>query len=154
MIKKLYSPVTRRRFLATAGAVGAGAGFALSPWPRLAYGAGNVHLRLLETTDIHVHVFPYDYYRDREDHQVGLAKIATIVDAIRAEAPNTMLLDNGDFLQGNPMGDYMAYQRGLADGDVHPIIAAMNAMDFDAATIGNHEFRVQCHPCSDLGMHQ
>jgi len=140
MIKKLYSPLTRRRFLTTAGAVGAGAGFALSPWPRLAYGAGNVHLRLLETTDIHVHVFPYDYYRDREDNQVGLAKIATLVDGIRAEAPNTMLLDNGDFLQGNPMGDYMAYQRGLAEGDVHPIIAAMNEMDFDVATIGNHEF--------------
>lgn len=140
MIKKLYSPLTRRRFLATTGAIGAGAGFALSPWPRLAYGAGNVHLRLLETTDIHVHVFPYDYYRDREDNQVGLAKIATIVDSIRAEAPNVMLLDNGDFLQGNPMGDYMAYQHGLEDGAVHPIIAAMNQMDFDAATIGNHEF--------------
>jgi 2',3'-cyclic-nucleotide 2'-phosphodiesterase/3'-nucleotidase len=51
-----------------------------------------------------------------------------------------MLLDNGDFLQGNPMGDYMAYERGMSEGDVHPMIAAMNTLGFDASTLGNHEF--------------
>ncbi len=51
-----------------------------------------------------------------------------------------MLLDNGDFLQGNPMGDYIAYERGMKEGDVHPVIAAMNALGFDASTLGNHEF--------------
>ena len=139
MIKKLYSPITRRRFLA-ASAAGTGAmSLAGSPW-RFARAAGTVQLRLLETTDVHVHVFPYDYYRDREDDTVGLAKTASIIDALRAEAPNTLLVDNGDFLQGNPMGDYMAYRKGLAEGDVHPIVKAMNAVGFDVATIGNHEF--------------
>ncbi len=51
-----------------------------------------------------------------------------------------MLIDNGDFLQGNPMGDYIAYERGMKEGDMHPIITAMNAVGYDAATIGNHEF--------------
>jgi 2',3'-cyclic-nucleotide 2'-phosphodiesterase/3'-nucleotidase len=94
----------------------------------------------METTDIHVHVLPYDYYGDRPVDTVGLARTASIIDGIRAEATNSMLLDNGDFLQGNPMGDYIAYERGMKEGDVHPIIAAMNVLGFDAATLGNHEF--------------
>ena len=50
-----------------------------------------------------------------------------------------MLLDNGDIIQGNPMGDYIAYEKGL-EGNVHPIIAAMNTLGYEAATLGNHEF--------------
>jgi 2',3'-cyclic-nucleotide 2'-phosphodiesterase / 3'-nucleotidase len=132
--------ITRRQWLA--GSALAGAGLALGtlrPFaPALA--AGEVHLRLLETSDIHVHVLPYDYYRDREDNAVGLSKIATLIQAAKAEAPNSLLLDNGDFVQGNPLGDYIAYERGLKDGDVHPMIAAMNQVGFEVATLGNHEF--------------
>ncbi len=102
--------------------------------------AGQVHLRLMETTDLHVHVFPYDYYSDKAVDTVGLARTASIIDAIRAEATNSMLLDNGDLIQGNPMGDYIAYERGMKDGDMHPIVTAMNTVGYDAATIGNHEF--------------
>ncbi len=102
--------------------------------------ANQVHLRLLETTDLHVHVMPYDYYADRPSDNVGLARTATLITAARAEAQNALLFDNGDFLQGNPMGDYIAFSRGLADGDVHPVIAAMNALGFDASTLGNHDF--------------
>ncbi|TCP60741.1 2',3'-cyclic-nucleotide 2'-phosphodiesterase/3'-nucleotidase [Rhodovulum bhavnagarense] len=98
------------------------------------------HLRLMGTTDLHMHVFPYDYYADRCADGVGLARTAAHVDAIRAEAANAMLLDSGDFLQGNPMGDYIAYERGMREGDLHPVIAAMNAVGFDAATLGNHDF--------------
>ena len=47
-----------------------------------------------------------------------------------------VLVDNGDFLQGNPMGDYIAYERGMKDGDMHPVIQAMNAVGFDASTMG------------------
>jgi len=50
------------------------------------------------------------------------------------------MLDNGDFLQGNPMGDYIAYERGMKEGDMHPVIQAMNALGYDASTLGNHEF--------------
>ena len=99
-----------------------------------------VHLRLMETTDLHVHVFPYDYYADKPRDTVGLARTASIVRDIRAEATNSILMDNGDFLQGNPMGDYIAYERGMKKGDEHPVITAMNAVGFDASTLGNHEF--------------
>src|SRR5690606_29393671 len=51
-----------------------------------------------------------------------------------------ILVDNGDFLQGNPMGDYIAYERGMKEGDVHPIVAGMNVLGYDASTLGNHEF--------------
>ena len=94
----------------------------------------------METTDLHVHVFPYDYYADHASEAVGLARAAGVIDQCRAEAANALLFDNGDFLQGNPMGDYIAYERGMQPGDGHPIIAAMNAVGYDAATVGNHEF--------------
>jgi 2',3'-cyclic-nucleotide 2'-phosphodiesterase/3'-nucleotidase len=102
--------------------------------------ANQAHLRLMETTDIHVHVMPYDYYGDKPNDTLGLARTASIIDAIRAEAGNTMLIDNGDFLQGNPLGDYMAYERGMKEGDVHPVVKAMNVLGYDAGTLGNHEF--------------
>ena len=94
----------------------------------------------METTDLHVHVFPYDYYGDHAACGIGLAGTAALIEACRAEAANALLFDNGDFLQGNPMGDYIAYERGMQPGDGHPMIAAMNAVGYDAATVGNHEF--------------
>lgn len=109
--------------------------------PFTARAASNqAHLRLMETTDIHVNVFPYDYYADKPNDTMGLARTATIIDSIRAEAANSLLIDNGDVLQGNPMGDYMAYQRGMKDGDVHPVIKAMNTLGYTVGTLGNHEF--------------
>ncbi len=103
-------------------------------------GVNIIKLRILETTDIHVHVQSYDYYRDQPDDTMGLARIASLVDKARAEARNTLLFENGDFLQGNPMGDLVASERGFKAGDTHPIIRAMNQMRFDAGTLGNHEF--------------
>jgi 2',3'-cyclic-nucleotide 2'-phosphodiesterase/3'-nucleotidase len=102
--------------------------------------AGQAHLRILSTTDLHCHVHPFDYYANRENHTMGLARTATIVTDIRAEAANTLTVDNGDYFQGNPMGDYIAYSRGMAEGDLHPVIAGMNALGYDAGTLGNHEF--------------
>jgi 2',3'-cyclic-nucleotide 2'-phosphodiesterase/3'-nucleotidase len=126
--------LNRRHFLAgTAGLL------ALHPFSVHA-AANQAHLRIMETTDLHVHVFPYDYYADKPRDTVGLARTAAIINDIRAEATNALLLDNGDFLQGNPMGDYIAYERGMKEGDMHPVIAAMNTLGFDASTLGNHEF--------------
>ena len=128
--------MSRRSFLATT----AGASMiALHPFSARA-AAGQAHLRIMETTDLHVHVWPYDYYSDRPVDTVGLARTAAHIADIRDEATNAILLDNGDFLQGNPMGDYIAYERGMKEGDMHPIITAMNTLDFDASTLGNHEF--------------
>lgn len=126
--------LNRRGFLAgTAGFI------ALHPFSARA-AANQAHLRIMETTDLHVHVYPYDYYADRAVDTVGLSRTASIIEAVRAESTNSILLDNGDFLQGNPMGDYIAYERGM-EGDVtHPVITAMNTLGFDASTLGNHEF--------------
>jgi 2',3'-cyclic-nucleotide 2'-phosphodiesterase/3'-nucleotidase len=107
--------------------------------------ANQAHLRIMETTDLHVHVFPYDYYSDRPIDTVGLARTASHIGDVRQEATNSILLDNGDFLQGNPMGDYIAYERGMKEGDMHPVIAAMNTLGFDASTLGNHEFNYGLH---------
>ncbi len=128
-------PMSRRSFLAT----GTAAVTLLHPFSARAQ-AGQAHLRIMETTDLHVHVFPYDYYADKPVDTVGLARTAAHIANIRAEATNSLLLDNGDFLQGNPMGDYIAYERGMKEGDMHPVISALNAVGIEASTLGNHEF--------------
>ena len=130
-------PAMSRRFLA--GTAAGASLIALHPFSVRA-GANQAHLRLMETTDLHVHVFPYDYYSDQPRDTVGLARTASIIADIRAEATNSLVLDNGDLIQGNPMGDYIAYERGMKEGDMHPIITAMNTLGFDASTLGNHEF--------------
>lgn len=99
-----------------------------------------VHLRLLCTTDLHAHVLPYDYYTDQRSERVGLARTASLIRAAKKEAPNTLVLDNGDFLQGTPLGDYVAEHAPLCGSTVHPVIDAMNAAGIEVATLGNHEF--------------
>ena len=129
--------LSRRAFLASGTA--AGAFILLHPFSANAQ-ANQAHLRIMETTDIHVNVLPYDYYADKPNDTMGLARTASLIDAVRKEATNAMLVDNGDFLQGNPMGDYIAYERGMKDGDYHPVIKGMNVLGYAASTLGNHEF--------------
>lgn len=100
----------------------------------------HVQLRVLETADIHVHIVDYDYFQDQPSPTVGLAKTAALIRTARAEVANSVLVDNGDLLQGNPLGDYIARQRGLDEGEIHPVYKAMNLLDYDVANIGNHEF--------------
>ncbi|NMA99403.1 MAG: bifunctional 2',3'-cyclic-nucleotide 2'-phosphodiesterase/3'-nucleotidase [Phyllobacteriaceae bacterium] len=129
--------ISRRAFLAGSASVGAIA--VMHPFAVMAQ-ANQAHLRIIETTDIHVAILPYDYYADAPNDTMGLARTASIIEEIRAEAGNAVLFDNGDLIQGNPMGDYMAYEKGLNQGDIHPAIAALNALGYDAGTLGNHEF--------------
>ncbi len=102
--------------------------------------AETVQLRVLETADIHVHVMDYDYFQDRPTVTAGLVRTATLIDEVRSEVENSVLVDNGDLLQGNPLGDFIARRRGLADGQVHPVYKAMNLLDYAVANVGNHEF--------------
>ena len=97
-------------------------------------------LRLLGTTDIHMNLVNYDYYQDKGTEQFGLAKTATLIKAARAEAKNTLLIDNGDLIQGSPMGEVVARIKPLQPGQVHPAYRVMNALRYDAANVGNHEF--------------
>lgn len=133
----LNYPVSRRSLLA--GAAASGALIMLHPFSARAQ-ANQAHLRIMETTDIHVNVLPYDYYADKANDTMGLSRTASLIAAVRKEATNAMLIDNGDLLQGNPMGDYIAYEKGLKEGDLHPIMKGMNLLGYECSTLGNHEF--------------
>ena len=99
-----------------------------------------VQLRVMETTDVHMALLNYDYYQDRVTEQYGLAKAIAVIKAARAEVPNSLLFDNGDLIQGNPLGDYVARIKPLPAGQVHPAFKVMNQLGYDAGNIGNHEF--------------
>jgi 2',3'-cyclic-nucleotide 2'-phosphodiesterase/3'-nucleotidase len=126
--------ILRRTLVGTAAA-------ALAASPAAAAPAGpRVRLRLLETSDLHMFARDFDYYRDRTDATVGLSKVAGLIDDERRGAANALLFDNGDIIQGSPLGDYIARPRGLPPGAVHPFLRAMNLLGYAAATVGNHEF--------------
>jgi 2',3'-cyclic-nucleotide 2'-phosphodiesterase/3'-nucleotidase len=113
---------------------------ALLSAPVVVAGDAKVQLRILETTDIHVHIMDYDYYQDQPSTSVGLVRTATLIKAARAEVRNSLLVDNGDLLQGNPLGDFIARERGLGPEEVHPVYKAMNLLDYTVGNVGNHEF--------------
>ncbi|USB35142.1 bifunctional 2',3'-cyclic-nucleotide 2'-phosphodiesterase/3'-nucleotidase [Paenibacillus sp. YPG26] len=101
----------------------------------------NLKLRIMETTDIHTNLMSYDYYKDQVSPTVGLVKTASLVKQAREEVKNTLLVDNGDLIQGTPLGTYVAKVDQLQEpGSVHPVYKAMNMMGYDIATFGNHEF--------------
>ncbi len=99
-----------------------------------------VKLRLLETTDLHAALVNYNYYQGKKDDRIGLIKTASLIRQARAESTNSLLFDVGDHLQGNPLGGYMAWVKGLSRRDIHPVYRAFNRLNYDAITIGNHEF--------------
>ncbi|WP_058959548.1 bifunctional 2',3'-cyclic-nucleotide 2'-phosphodiesterase/3'-nucleotidase [Type-E symbiont of Plautia stali] len=101
--------------------------------------AAKVDLRILETNDLHSNMMDFDYYKDTPTEKFGLVRTATLIQQARAEAKNSVLVDNGDIIQGSPLGDYMA-AKGLKKGDVHPVYKAMNTLDYAVGNLGNHEF--------------
>ena len=132
--------VTRRALLQASGGMVASHAASAS-----AVAPARVQLRLLGTSDLHMFIDAYDYYHARPDPTVGLAKVAGLIRTARAEAANSLLFDNGDMIQGNPLGDYMAraWSEPAAEpgiGAVHPMFRAMNLLGYDAGTLGNHEF--------------
>ncbi|WP_373355707.1 bifunctional 2',3'-cyclic-nucleotide 2'-phosphodiesterase/3'-nucleotidase [Pseudoroseicyclus sp. CXY001] len=98
------------------------------------------HVRILATSDLHMTLLPWDYFTDTEDPPIGLARCATLVRRARSGAPNAFLFDNGDFLQGNPMSDFLAELAEAGRPMANPMIGAMNLLGYDAVTLGNHEF--------------
>jgi 2',3'-cyclic-nucleotide 2'-phosphodiesterase (5'-nucleotidase family) len=93
-------------------------------------------ITLLDTTDSHGHIMPWDYYTNRPA-DLGLAKIATLVKQVRADAPDALLLDCGDTTEGTPFAYYFARKDTAKP---NPEIVAFNAMHYDAVAVGNHEF--------------
>ncbi|NHF72622.1 5'-nucleotidase C-terminal domain-containing protein [Paracoccus xiamenensis] len=91
-----------------------------------------LHLRILATTDLHMHL-------GAETATGGLARLAPLIAAERASCANVLLFDNGDLIEGTPLADELA-RAGLGPHDIHPAIAALNGLGYDAANLGNHDF--------------
>ncbi|MGW2115126.1 bifunctional metallophosphatase/5'-nucleotidase [Streptomyces zhihengii] len=152
-------PLNRRKFLERSAAAGAGAaiaGSAAAPASAAGVreqdrgrGPKRYSFTVMGTTDLHGNVFNWDYFTDKEfddkaHNDVGLAKISTLVDRVRAERGrgNTLLIDAGDTIQGTQLSYYYAKVDPITArrGPVHPMAQAMNAIGYDAAALGNHEF--------------
>ncbi|OZM73366.1 bifunctional metallophosphatase/5'-nucleotidase [Amycolatopsis antarctica] len=110
--------------------------------------AEHASITVMETSDLHGNVFNWDYYTnaeydDSDANDVGLAKISSAVEGVRADRgrDRTMLIDNGDILQGTPLSYYYAKVEPVTEtGETHPMAKAMNAIGYDSVTVGNHEF--------------
>jgi 2',3'-cyclic-nucleotide 2'-phosphodiesterase (5'-nucleotidase family) len=73
--------------------------------------AAELRLRIMQTTDIHMNLLAYDYYQDKPTDAFGLSRAVSLIKAARSEAPNSLLFDNGDLIQGSPLGDVIARLR-------------------------------------------
>lgn len=150
-------PLNRRKFLKKSAVTGAGvavAGAAAAPAAQAVEAqatkpAKRYAFTVMGTTDLHGNVFNWDYFTDKEfddkaHNDVGLAKISTLVNQIRKEKGrrNTLLIDAGDTIQGTQLSYYYAKVDPITakGGPVHPMAQAMNAIGYDAAALGNHEF--------------
>ncbi|MEW2577635.1 bifunctional metallophosphatase/5'-nucleotidase [Streptomyces syringium] len=151
-------PLNRRKFLGRTAATGAGVALAgaAAAGPAQAQDFGHRDRRkkryaftVMGTTDLHGNVFNWDYFTDAEfddkaHNDVGLAKISTLVEQVRKEKGrrNTLLIDAGDTIQGTQLSYYYAKVDPITrvGGPVHPMAQAMNAIGYDAAALGNHEF--------------
>ena len=96
-------------------------------------------LTILGTTDVHGNLWDWSY-EDSAQKNVGLAKVSTFVQETRKQNPNTLLIDNGDNIQGTLLTDDLYNVKPELVNQIHPMIAAMNYMDYDSMTLGNHEF--------------
>jgi 2',3'-cyclic-nucleotide 2'-phosphodiesterase/3'-nucleotidase len=138
-----------RRTLLGASAAGAAAAVAAASPAEARNSSKRYSFTVMGTTDLHGNVFNWDYfkdaaYSDAAGNTRGLARVATLVKQVREErgAENTILIDAGDTIQGTPLAYYYARVDPIAEegGPVHPMAQAMNAMEYDAVALGNHEF--------------
>ena len=97
-------------------------------------------LAILETTDIHANVVGYDYFRLAADPSLGLDRTATLIAQARRAFPNTVLLDNGDTIQGSALGDYEAVVAPVKCGQLLGVHKAMKRLGYDGGSVGNHDF--------------
>ena len=151
----LGTSLSRRALLA--GSLGAGLAMTAvdrsfaSPIPTVSDSTlSTAALTVLATTDIHGHVFDWDYFADaafppsdkgRSSAPLGVSRVATIAKQVRAEqgADSVVMLDNGDTIQGTPL-TYLSAKQPEKLGHDEVMARAFNLVGYDAANIGNHEF--------------
>ncbi|WP_118790841.1 2',3'-cyclic-nucleotide 2'-phosphodiesterase [Haemophilus haemolyticus] len=128
--------INRRHFIQ----IGASSILALSA-SRFATAKGkhDVDLRIVATTDVHSFLTDFDYYKDAPTEKFGFTRAASLIRQARSEVKNSVLVDNGDLIQGNPIADYQAAQ-GYKEGKSNPAVDCLNAMHYEVGTLGNHEF--------------
>jgi 2',3'-cyclic-nucleotide 2'-phosphodiesterase/3'-nucleotidase len=151
------NPLNRREFVkksAVTGAAVAVAGTAAAPVAQAAdrkppKAPRTWSFSILGTTDLHSHVFDWDYYtdaayKDKAGNSVGVARVATLIKQQRAAKgeDHVLLVDAGDIIQGTSLAYYYARVDPITGDNApkHPMAIAMNAMRYDAAALGNHEF--------------
>lgn len=92
-----------------------------------------VTVTILGTSDVHGRFMPWNYATDREDRSGSMVQLSTMIRQIRAENPNTILVDCGDAIQDNSVEQFNT-------GKAQPMVVAMNRMGYDVWNMGNHEF--------------
>ncbi|MGF1735467.1 bifunctional 2',3'-cyclic-nucleotide 2'-phosphodiesterase/3'-nucleotidase [Photobacterium satsumensis] len=111
-------------------------GLAISPFAN----SEEVKLRFIGTSDLHSYISQFDYYNNQASQKYGLVGLVAEIEHYRSEVKNSFLADTGDLLVGNPLGDYLARVSPESYARQSPIICAMNALEFDVAVPGNHDF--------------
>nr|WP_239113582.1 bifunctional 2',3'-cyclic-nucleotide 2'-phosphodiesterase/3'-nucleotidase [Shimia biformata] len=114
--------------------------------------APEIDLRILATSDLHGDLLGVDYFSRDPAPASGFARCAGLIRSERASATNSILVDNGDFLQGTPLSDFFYETQAFRDGP-HPLIAGMNALGYDAVGLGNHEFTFGLEPLFETLRH-
>ncbi|MGV6844659.1 MAG: metallophosphoesterase, partial [Lutibacter sp.] len=89
------------------------------------------HITILHTNDVHSHIEPFKPNHLKYPNRGGIARRATLIEKIRKENPNTLLLDAGDIFQGTPYFNFFG-------GELE--FKLMSKLKYDVATIGNHDF--------------
>lgn len=97
----------------------------------------NTHVVILGTSDMHGNIWGWSYEDGEETGNNGMARLYSYIRQVREEKPVTFLIDAGDDIQGTLLTDDIANKE---PDQPHPVISAMNYMDYDAMTLGNHEF--------------
>ena len=99
------------------------------------YPEGEIDFTIVQTTDIHGMIFPYNFITDEEEN-TSMAHISTYVKQLRNEGKTVLLLDNGDSLQGQPT---VYYYNFVATNEPHIWAEVLNYMNYDAIGVGNHD---------------
>ena len=102
-------------------------------------------LKIVQTSDVHGALFPFDYIKNKTT-DFSLAQVHALVSELRLNPEyEVILLDNGDILQGQPTVYYSNFEDINSE---HICASVMNYMQYDAATVGNHDIEAG-HPVYD-----